>query len=105
VSGLRASPLEVEASHFVDAGQRDAKGQYDYYCRGRHGHFPEGAETLILRTYSDDPKTAFFVGVTCDEATAAKLADEAVRYLMSKGRTDFLCLSPERTYEFWTSGR
>ena len=93
--------MEVEVTHFVDAGERDAEGLYDY--EGDTYTFHEDSERLVLRTYSDDLKSAFFVGMTCDQVTASALADEVVRYLKSRGRTDFLCLGSRGTYEVWTS--
>ena len=96
--------MEVEVTHFVDAGERDAEGLYDFYCEGDTYTFHEDSERLVLRTYSDEPKSVFFVGMTCDQVTASALADEVGRYLKSREASpDFLCLGTTGTYEVWTS--
>lgn len=95
--------MEVEVSHFVDAGERDAEGLFDCYYEGDTYTFSEHGERLVLRTYSDDPSSAFFVGMTCDRVTASAVAAEAVRYLKSRGITTVLCLGSRGTYELWNS--
>jgi len=96
--------MDVDVAHFVDAGEQDADGHYDYY-EGDTYTFISNGERIQVRTYVDDHSTAFFVGLTCAQATKSALAVEAARYLASAGRTVFRCLGSAGTYEAWTPRR
>jgi hypothetical protein len=53
--------MEVRKEHFVDAGERDAAGLYDYYYAYWIFSFRDGSLTLIARSYDDEPKKAHFL--------------------------------------------
>lgn len=56
-------PVQVEVSHFVDAGERDDDGLYEYYFEG-DVHVRDQGERIDMCTYQDDPESGFFVGRT-----------------------------------------
>jgi hypothetical protein len=96
--------LEIEVAHFVDAGEQGDDGLYDYYYEGDDYTFSHDARRLVLRTYVDDPSTAFFVGMTCKQVAESPLVVGAMRHLATLGTTRFLCLGESGTYESRPTG-
>lgn len=97
----RAWPFTVTVEHFVDAGDRDAAGQYDYYYEGDIYTFDDGTQQLKLRTYTDSPTEASTVGLRSAALSRSPLADAASQYLAARGITTVRALGPSGTYERW----
>ena len=93
--------MDVEVTHFVDAGECDASGQYDYYYEGDTYTFVGEGERLVVRTYIENPSTGSAV-MTCRQMDVSRLAPEVMGYLRARGVQTLLCLGPNGTYEVWT---
>jgi len=94
-------PFNVAVEHFIDAGERDAAGEYDYYYEGDVYTFDDGAERLKLRTYIESPTVASTLGLTSAALRWSTLAKGASRYLAARGITVIRALGPNGTYERW----
>jgi hypothetical protein len=94
--------VDVEVVHFLDAGEQDAQGEYDYYYEGDTFTFSwPGERPAVARIYTYDTAAAVFVGFSCRQAEASPLASEAARYLASKGIATFRAVGPSGAYEAW----
>lgn len=98
---LRAWPFTVMVEHFVDAGERDAAGQYDYYYEGDIYTFDDGTQQLKLRTYIDSPSEASTIGLRVAALSRSPLAEAASHYLADRGIATVRALGPNGTYERW----
>lgn len=97
----RPWPFTVTVEHFVDAGDRDAAGLYDYYYEGDIYTFDDGTQQLKLRTYTDSPTEASTMGLRSAALSRSPLADAACQYLAALGITTVRALGPSGTYERW----
>lgn len=93
----RARTFQVTVEHFVDAGERDPSGQYDYYYKGDVYTFDDGVEQLQLRTYIESPTEASTLGLTCGALSRSSLADGASHYLAARGINIIRGLGPRGT--------
>jgi hypothetical protein len=94
--------VDVGVEHFVDAGEQDAQGQYDYYYEYDDYTFERGAEKLKVRIYCDEPATALHRGLSPRQARTSELAPEVHRYLASRGVSTFKGIGPSGGYQPFT---
>lgn len=97
----RARPFTVTVEHFVDSGEMEAAGQYDYCYEGDIYTFDDGIQQLKLRTYIDSPTEASSMGLRSTSLSRSSLAEPASRYLAARGITTVRALGPSGTYERW----
>lgn len=93
--------VEVKVAHFVDAGERDSNGQYDYYYEGDVYTFVDHGERLVVRVYIEDPSTGSVVGLSASQLSESLMASEAANQLRRHGVHTLLALGPSGTYEVW----
>jgi hypothetical protein len=91
--------VEVEVTHFIDAGAQDAEGLYDYYYEGDNYTFSRGSDRVQVRIYTDQPGIAYFVGMPCTSLHESATAREAIQHLQRVGKSDFRCLAMNGQYE------
>jgi hypothetical protein len=58
---VEISRVQVEKTDFVDAGEQDESGLYDYYYSGKTYVIREGQEEFYARTYDDTPGQVSFL--------------------------------------------
>jgi hypothetical protein len=99
-------PVEVIVEHFLDAGEQDANGDWDYYYEGDLFTFSADADpnsaSLKARIYTDTPKRASFIERRARLETSP-LTVEAVAYLRSRGVTEIHCLGPVGYGVWWSA--
>ena len=83
--------MEVTVEHFLDAGEQDADGLWDYYYEGDNYLFRHSGEELRGRTYVDEPSRANF-SATVRQCQESGVTHEAVQYLRSVGVREFFAL-------------
>ena len=83
--------MEVTVVHFLDAGEQDADGLWDYFYEGNNYLFRHGGEELRGRTYLDEPSRAYFIA-TVRQCEESGVTHDAVRYLRDVGVREFLAL-------------
>lgn len=84
--------MDVAVAHFLDASEQRPDGLYDYYYEGDNYTFSGGGDQVLVRTYDDQPGTAFFLRRSCRQIPESSLAQEARQYLSSRGVTTFKCI-------------
>jgi hypothetical protein len=57
--------MEVVLTHFLDAGEPYGDELHDYRYEGDTYTFFNDSERIQVRSYSDEPATAYFVSLTC----------------------------------------
>ena len=57
--------MEVVLTHFLDAGEPYGYELHDYRYEGDTYTFFNDSERIQVRSYSDEPATAYFVSLTC----------------------------------------
>ena len=81
--------VEVTVEHFLDAGEQDANGDWDYFYEGDLFTFSADTNShgaiLKARIYSDTTTRASFIEQRVKLETSP-LTDEAVAYLPVAGR-------------------
>lgn len=97
----RPQQLTVTVEHFLDVGEQDAEGLYEYYYEGDIYTFDDGTQRLKLRTYTDTPSEASAMGLRISALRRSPLAEPASRYLAARGVTTVTALGPSGTYEVW----
>lgn len=97
----RLHAVEFEVEHFVDAGERDSNGMYDYYYEGDNYTFVEREKRLVVRIYADDLTTGFVVGLTASQLNASSMAVNAANHLRQQGVRTLKALGPTGTFEDW----
>lgn len=97
--------VKVVVDHFLDAGEQDANGNWDYFYEGDLYTFTEDMSrdraSLKARIYSDSLSRASFIESRTKLETSP-LTDEAVAYLRNCGVTEISCLGPVG-YGIWWS--
>ena len=105
LTGAKMLTVEVTVEHFLDAGEQDANGDWDYFYEGDLFTFSADTNShgaiLKARIYSDTPTRASFIEQRVKLETSP-LTDEAVAYLRSRGATEIHCLGPVG-YGVWSS--
>lgn len=95
--------VDVVIEHFLDPGEQDTNGQWDYYYEGDRFTFKDqDGSTLKARIYSDTPKRASFVEPR-EKLETSPLTDDAVGYLRRRGVTEVHCLGGPVGYRVWWS--
>ena len=83
--------MEVSKRHFVDAGEKDADGTFDYYYEYDVYEFSDGVKTFVGRSYTDTPEVAAFLGRDGQFITNGDLVSplfkEACEHLKKEGKT------------------
>jgi hypothetical protein len=96
--------VEVVVEHFLDAGEQDADGYWDYYYEGDLFTFRAESNSdsapLKARIYSDTPKRASFIERR-EKLEASPLTPDAVAYLRARGATEIHCLGPVGYGVWW----
>lgn len=94
--------MDVEVAHFLDAGEKDADGLYDYYYEGDNFTFSEPEEQpLFARVYADEPTVASFGRLSCRQVAVHPLSRQAAEYLATRGVTTLRAFGPSGGYETW----
>ena len=87
--------VKVVVDHFLDAGEQDANGNWDYFYEGDLYTFTDDTNGdrpfLKARIYSDSPSRASFIESRTKLETSP-LTDAAVAYLHNCGATEISCL-------------
>lgn len=91
--------MKVEVAHFLDASEQRPDGFHDYYYEGDNYTFSGDGEQVRIRTYDDQPGTAFFLQPSCRKIPESSLAQEARRYMYSRGVTTFKCIGSSGAYQ------
>jgi hypothetical protein len=99
-SGCQDAHVDVVVEHFLDAGEQDANGDWDYFYEGDLLTFSAQGETLKARIYSDTPRRASFIERR-EKLETSSIAEDAVAYLRDRGATEIYCLGPVGYGTWW----
>ena len=97
MSKTRSSPMQVKRIRHIDCSEPNKDGMYDYYYEYDVYYFTEGVMSLSVRSYTDEPEEADFMGIELDgETREIEIADmahpfflSAYDYLLAEGKLRF----------------
>lgn len=89
--------MKVERIRHLDCSEPDKSGMYEYYYEYDVYWFTDGALSLSVRSYTDEPDEADLMGIDLDgETREVELADlshpfflAAHAYLLTEGKIKF----------------
>lgn len=88
--------------HFLDADEPDADGLYSYYYEGDLYRFHEDGQTMVVKTYTDEPHVGYVRGIPWGTAKPSPFLAAVIRHLAGCGVQELRWFTPNRGYQPWS---